>query len=282
MHGIPRNGLYDFDIKAKDRVGLVMLGSEPGADTVVKMVKLMSRLGLYRAGKRDDELLSSLPNYVDTSNVGTSYLFVACGRKSSQGSPGGLYDRVRRAIMQYEEEASALPHSEQRIRIVPFSGQFAIKAYARSDVAVVKVGGLTAAEALQLTKLDRNERLPARGDSAGQKRILVNSWTSSYALGKEVRNSNGPDSISQEDWQRSLIDLAQVGWEGGNAEYLAEKIQAKMVCVTPSKGQLERGGSSTAFASDPQWKTFCDLPFIKDMDASLFGERVPAPAMRSL
>jgi len=282
MDGIPRNGLFDFDVKAEDRVGLIMLGSEPGADTVVKMVELMSRLGLYRAGKRDYELWSSLPSYVDTPNLGTSYLFVACGRTSSQGGPGGLYDRVRRAILQYEEEASSLPHPEQRIRIVPFSGQFAIKAYARSDVAVVKVGGLTAAEALQLTKLDQNERLLARSKRAGQKKILVNSWSSSYALGKEVRKLKEPDSISQEDWQQSLIDLAQVGWEGGNAEYLAEKIQAKMVCVTPSKGQLERGGSSKAFASDPQWKTFCDLPFIKDMDASLFGEPFYTPAIPSL
>merc|ERR1712232_602229 len=102
------------------------------------MGELMSRLGLYRAGKPDHELLSSLPADVDESHLGTSYLFVACGRPSSQGGPDGLYDRVRRVITQYEKEAAVLPFPEKRIRIVPFSGQFAIKAYARSDVAVVK------------------------------------------------------------------------------------------------------------------------------------------------
>lgn len=256
---------YTFDVKPEDRVGLIMLGSEPPTDTVVRMVELMATLGRARAGAGDPEAVSMRQALTDQKvrdQEGTAWLFVACGRARTRGGPGGLYDKVMQRVLGYEFFGSTWPQAGRRLRIVPFSGQFAIKAYARSDVALVKTGGLTTAEALSLTELDR-------AFSDGRKRILVNSWSSSYDLGKAIHNNEPMDS---DHWQAFLADSAQVGWEGGNAEYIAREIQAQMVCVKPSKSQLRAGRSSEAFADDPGWYDRCELPFVRAMDARLYAE----------
>jgi len=265
---------YSFDIRPEDRVGLIMLGSEPPTDTVVRMVELMATLGRAHAGASDPEAVSmrqSLAGQKMRDQEGTAWLFVACGRASTRGGPGGLFDKVMQRILGYEFFVSTWPQAERRLRIVPFSGQFAIKAYARSDVAVVKTGGLTTAEALSLTDLDRTSRLEERWPNAGRKRILVNSWSSSYYLGQVIYNN---EQMDPDRWQAFLADAAQVGWEGGNAEYIANQAQAQMVCVKPSLSQLRAGGGrgSEVFADHPGWHDRCELPFVRMMDARLYRD----------
>jgi len=84
---------YTFDIKPEDRVGLIMLGSEPPTDTVVRMVELMATLGGARAGASDPEAVSmrqALTGQKVRDQKGAAWLFVACGRARTRGGPGGL------------------------------------------------------------------------------------------------------------------------------------------------------------------------------------------------
>lgn len=299
LGGEMTENLYSFSVRAEDRVALIMLGSEPAFDTVVNMVGLMIELALFheyhRLGVESGIAGHKFEPYLDLARSAASdrqaWLFVACGKAVNNRGPDGLYQAVVAEVSAYEEKLRALHEQRGQIgmprralRIVPFTGQQAILAFARANVAIVKSGGMSSAEAYQLVTQDREAAMPRQNESGARRErlanspyrkvILINAWSSAQDIAYAVKKEH-----TEEAWQDLLSTKGQVPWEGGNAEYLVHHSQAKLVCVTPSVKQL-LSGSGVAFSSWEStaktlhrlrnWIKLCDGPFLKIMDELLY------------
>lgn len=336
---------FEFDVAAEDRVGLVMLGSQPPRDTVNRIVEIIALWALEHEADKLNVTLSDVgisrqrTGFTDPeerlfrtsawrsprSSRGKAWLFVACGPKKNNQPPEGmtmtqqpawavgtLYFRIKELVENYRVNLNMLgiATGDEYLTIVPFTGQPALKVFARADVALIKTGGMSAAEGLDLVELDRRTDVSKRGEAAGKKKILMVSWSAAKRFADEAIKRGSctttmPSGKAAQDWARVLTSKGQLAHEGGNADYLRDRIGAVPVCVAPTKAQLKSAAESdlatimarsgilpgiaatmqqslnytarsrSTFTSQAEhyraWFFMCEGPFVMELDTHLWG-----------
>lgn len=234
---------HQFNIKAEDKVGLIMLGSVPEKDALIQYV--------------DSIIEASNKQHFDPDGP-TYYFFVACGGGGQMNAEGeeSLYSTIctKIAAAHYKnlakrfvplnkdpaspapphehsiiEDTPKTPESDQenifascdtteqnllhylspKVKIIPFIGQPVAKIFARSDLSITRSGGMTSAEIMALKKRE--------GDN---KQILIHSPEKKIPEGnhKEVR--------------QHLLKKIPL-WENGNAQYLALNSNVNADIINP-------------------------------------------------
>ncbi|CAE7224890.1 unnamed protein product [Symbiodinium sp. CCMP2592] len=211
-------------LEADDEVVLVMLGSQPTVDAMLKYAVESLKL----------------PDKADP-NKGKRYVFLACGR------PGTAAYKQLYADMLALVKSSPGSGPANRTILVPFTGQRAAELLGRADVTITRSGGLTAGELLALQH---------RGD---KKRFLLHV----EPVGDEAKTralAALPATVSDADAFRLAAThanlLGMVPWEAGNARYLQQVVSAKLVEPESLVGTL-LGREQSSFAVD--WRLFLQL-----------------------
>ncbi|MES2345611.1 MAG: hypothetical protein V4494_06730 [Chlamydiota bacterium] len=118
---------HPFQIKAQDKVGLIMLGGIPTSDAVIRYVEAALSLSRF------------------SENI-CNYLFVACGKK-----PLGLYKKMHELLSSFQIPAS--------LEVIPFCNQPVEKIFGRADFSITRSGGMTSLEILELKKRKEDDKL---------------------------------------------------------------------------------------------------------------------------
>jgi len=198
-------------LQADDEVVLVMLGSQPTVDAMLKYAVESLKLPDPDKGKR--------------------YIFLACGR------PGTA------AYKQLYADMLALLGSSGTANgtiLVPFTGQRAAELLGRADVTITRSGGLTAGELLALQRRGDKKRFLLHVEP-------VCDEAKTRTLAALPATVSDADAFRLASMHANLLGM--VPWEAGNARYLQQIVSAKLVEPESLVGTL-LGREQSSFAVD--------------------------------
>lgn len=213
-----------FHIEAKDKVATLMLGSQPSIKAVLDYVDVMIKLA------RDEEKIRKRQNVSSDSRY---YFFAFCGTGSAKDF---LIQEVKKRI-----SSGDFPLF---LTIIPFSLQSDSELapiLARSDVTVTRSGGATSMELMHLNRDRKGLTLIHSEASTGEKDKFWNTLVEKLQTLHSKKDSKAEDKPSASSYKRSLRSFLNAFsgqfsispgiflWEEGNAEYLKQKIEAKIV-----------------------------------------------------
>ncbi len=164
----PAQGTRTFPIRADDRVLSIHLGGHACIQATMEYVASRIRSSTLRLNKE--------------------YVFVLCGENSGKDS---LFSRIHQMISE-----TVIPNGLEIVPLTRQTDEEIAPILARSDVAIIKSGGLTSMEVTQV---------PPR-------KILIHSLC--------------PRGVTNEE---AMIQQGMPVWEGGNARYLMARNQARVV-----------------------------------------------------
>lgn len=135
---------YEITVKKEDKVGFLMLGSQPTTESVRAWLHTFVEESRKQTQKKDREY----------------YFFLFCGAPEKANAQNPLLESVRKEI-ECMQKQHTLPAN---VHIVPFTNQnadFIAHLMARSDLTITRSGGATSMELLQLRQ---SKDIPKRPD----------------------------------------------------------------------------------------------------------------------
>lgn len=177
-------------LDAEDQVVLVMLGSQPTVDAMLKYAMESLKLPVPTGSRR--------------------YIFLACGRPTT-----AAYKQL------YADMVALISSSPANGTIlVPFTGQRAAELLGRADVTITRSGGLTAGELLALQHRGDKKQFLLHVEPVGDE-------AKTRALAALPDTVGDADAFRLAATHACLLGM--VPWEAGNALYLQQVVGAKLV-----------------------------------------------------
>lgn len=184
-----------YNIRGNDKVGLIMLGTNPEREAILAYLDEIIKEGLKSKSLSKD-------------NDSAYYFFIACGKAEYGKSTNPLYEEVMDKIGQ-----ANLP---PRIKIVPFINQPLSPIFARSDLTITRSGGMTSAEIIALKQRKEDK-----------KRVFIHS-----PIKEKIQDTLGKPETNPSLIMSRLIDGIPL-WENGNALYLYRHKEVRASIITP-------------------------------------------------
>lgn len=214
-----RDSLYQIRLKKEDKVGFLMLGSQPTYDSVLTWLKTF-----VQARQR-----------VEKADGRQYYFFLICGTPGTN-KLNLLFETVLSELRAMKSD----PSFPKDVHIVPCTNQdetVIAPLLARSDLTITRSGGSTSMELLQL--FDRSQAIPKRANRC----TLIHSEASFHdddqfrrsvvALKEKEKYSElSHENVERIAMEKQLMKEGMIPWEAKNAQYLQEKIGAHV--TTPS------------------------------------------------
>lgn len=238
-----------IQIREQDKVGFLMLGSQPTQEAVLSWLKMFIQARGQKA----------------TVSGRDHYFFLYCGAPEKEGSPNPLWNAVAQEIAKMKQEGS-LPSD---MHIVPFTNQDAdviAPLMARSDMTVTRSGGATSMELLQLHQsphIPRRENRCTFIHSEALTRphdahVLMNLRKRLDSFMQSVQERDAP-SRTEGDWehlhhemmyacrlmgipgsQRSSLVTDMLAEEKASSKPLSQRISSLMISLEQTASELSR------------------------------------------
>lgn len=141
-----KNG-EEYKVQAKDKVGFIMLGSNPEKTAILNYIDGFIKAGNKRKFNENDPV---------------HYLFVACGKSEDN-------ELLKKALKKVQDA-----NLDAHVKIVPFENQSITSIFARSDMSFTRSGGMTASEILAL-----------KSRSGDNKKIYIHSPINETLIGSD-------------------------------------------------------------------------------------------------
>lgn len=183
--------LYQIRIQTQDKVGFLMLGSQPTQEAVLSWLRTFVQARVQQPHISGRE----------------HYFFLYCGAPEKEGVHNPLWNAVAQEIAKMRQDGS-LPAD---MHIVPFTNQDAnviAPLMARSDMTVTRSGGATSMELLQL---HQSPHIPKRENRC----TFIHSEAMTRPNDAHVLRNLGKrlDRFMQDVLQRDTPSLAEGDWE---------------------------------------------------------------------
>jgi len=217
-----------YKIRDKDKLGFLMLGSQPTTQSVLNWLHTMVQQGQNAPIRPDD----------DTQR----YFFLYCGVPHTQETRNPLFDEVTATIKKYKDAGKLPPN----FNIVPFTNQDADEIallMARSDLSITRSGGATTMELLQLHQADlpkRPNKLTLIHSEALQAKDLVPPTIDHAEIAKKITKDmaqvcGNRKLLNQPEWNQIKVEMMHFCRNLGYSPKKSERIVENVLRLYTSK-----------------------------------------------
>ncbi len=248
---------FSLNIKAEDKVGLIMLGGVPTEDAIKKYLD-----SAIAAAAQNSE---HIRNEEETSSHGKNYLFIACGKHEL-----GIYDKAVKRVR-------AVGLNDQ-LTIIPFTGQDCASIFARSNISITRSGGMTSCEVYALKgNPKRHDPKVALIHAEIPEPKLASNYLAHRALALDLvfqgkcakrdffdLSAETQDNLLKEAYENYLREKGIPLWEGSNAEYLRDTFPETTGIVRPDMVLAAHFERVFFNNGDPKMLFTVDNEYLKD------------------